>query len=88
MDLSYNAALMLSRLQQKYPNSEFTIKDMKKSCVGYMDDMSKTKAINELLSSILIEQTGSEYSEKSKNKICDWLQLSDVGKMFKIRISK
>ncbi len=88
MDLSYHAALMLSRLQQKYPNSEFTIKDMKKSCVGYMDDMSKTQAVNELLGTILIEQTGSEYSEKAKDKICDWLQLSTIGKSFRIKMSK
>lgn len=88
MNLSYNAALMLSRLQQKYPASSFTIKDMMKSVVGYMDDMSKKQSVNELLSTILIEQVGSEYSEKAKSKICDWLQLSEVGKQFVIKIGK
>lgn len=88
MDLSYHAALMLSRLQQKYPNSDFTIKDMKKSCVGYMDDMSKTKAVNELLSTFLIQQVGSEYSEKLQSKVCDWLQLSETGKSFVIKIGR
>lgn len=88
MNLSYHAAFMLNRLQQKYPASSFTIKDMMKSVVGYMDDMSKKQSVNELLSTFLIEQIGSEYSEKTQSKICDWFQLSDAGKQFVIKIGK
>lgn len=88
MELSYAAAMMLDKLQKKYHDSEFTITDMKNSCYGYLDSASKDKAILELFSTPFIKQVGSEYSEKLKARICDWFELTESGKAFRIKWSK
>lgn len=88
MNLSYHAALMLSKLQQKYPSSPFTINDMLKSVFGLMDTMKKKQSVNELLSTFFIEQTGSAYSEKTLQKTYDMFELSEAGKQFVIKMEK